>query len=132
MQCSSKVSSRSPQRKTSIRTKPAAEYDRNNFSLPRTSNVFFSRHKAMFLRNSVPSNEMFNLFLARRPGAEYRSLRVHKTHLGRKKLDNLCNLRLHQFAKDNAVNGESLVKTVQRNFRTDESFKSVKTSEKTI
>ena len=42
------------------------------------------------------------------------------------------NYALHQVAKDNAVNNESLVRTVQRNFYMDDFLKSVRTPQEAI
>ena len=72
IQRSSKVSRRSPKRQTSTWARPAAEFDRNYISLPRTPNSIFSRH-----RSDVSSSccrlrwqPMFMISLARRPRAE--------------------------------------------------------------
>ena len=46
---------------------------------------------------------------------------------GAKSLPTCANYALHQVAKDNAVNDESLVRTVQRNFYMDDFLKSVGT-----
>ena len=54
MQRSSKVSRRSPERQTSIWTRPAAESDRNHFLLPRTPNISISRHRGNVSSNCCP------------------------------------------------------------------------------
>ena len=43
-----------------------------------------------------------------------------------------ANYALHQVAKDNAVNDESLVRTVHGNFYMDDFFKSVRTPQEAI
>ena len=57
MQRSSKVSRCSPERQTSIRTRPAAESDRNYFSLPRTPNNFISRHRSNVSSRCCPASD---------------------------------------------------------------------------
>ena len=52
--------------------------------------------------------------------------------LGAKSSPTCANYALHKVAKDNAVNDESLVRTVQRNFYMDDFLKSIRTPQKTI
>ena len=56
---------------------------------------------------------------------------IHDTFLERK-ARRLANYALHQVAKDNAVNNESVVRTVQRNFYMDDFLKSVRTPREAI
>ena len=52
--------------------------------------------------------------------------------LGAKSSPTCANYALHQVAKDNAVNDESLVKTVQQNFDMDDFLKSVRNPQEAI
>ena len=57
---------------------------------------------------------------------------IHDTFLGRKNRPTCANYALHQVAKDNAVNNESVVRTVQRNFYMGDFLKSVRTPQEAI
>ena len=51
---------------------------------------------------------------------------------GAKSSPTCANYALHQVAKDNAVNNESVVRTVQRNFYMEDFLKSVRTPQEAI
>ena len=94
MQRSSKVSRCSPERQTSIRTRPAAQSDRNYFSLQRTPNNFISRHRSNVSSRCCPERwqPMLTISLARRSRAENRSLWVHKARFWGEELADLCTI----------------------------------------
>ena len=54
VQRSSKVSRCSPKRQTSTWARPAAEFDRNHISLPRTPDSFISRYRSNVSSSSCP------------------------------------------------------------------------------
>ena len=56
-----------------------------------------------------------------------KSMSIHDTFLGAKSSPTCANYAWHKVAKDNAVNDESIVRTVQRNFYMDDFLKSVRT-----
>ena len=128
VQRSSKVPWCSPIRQTSIWTRPAAESDRNYISRPRTTNSFISRNRSNVSSSCCPKQwqPMLTISLARRSRAENRSLWVYTTRFWGK------NYALYQVTKDNAVNDESLVRTVQRKFYLDDFLKSVRTPQEAI
>ena len=134
MQRSNKVSRCSPERQTSICTRPAAETDRNTFSLPKTPNNFISRHRSNVYSRCCPERwqPMLTISLARRSKAENTSLWEHKARFGAKSSPTSANYALHQVAKDNAKEDENLVKAVQQNLYMDDFLKSVRTLQEAI
>ena len=56
-----------------------------------------------------------------------KSTSIHDTFLGAKSSPTCANYAWLKVAKDNAVNDESIVRTVQRNFYMDDFLKSVRT-----
>ena len=93
---SSKVSRCSPKGQTFTWARPAAEFDRNHISLPRTPNSLISRYRSNVSSSSCPKGwqPMFTIPLERRSRAENRNLRVHTTRFWGEKLADLCKLRL--------------------------------------
>ena len=88
----------------------------------------------MFLQVAVPKNDSRCLRFLWREDPEQR-IEVYKytRHVFEAKSSPTCaNYALHQVAKDNAVNDESLVRTVQRNFYMDNFLKSVRTFQEAI
>ena len=83
----------------------------------------------MFLQIAVPSDDCRCLrFLWREDPEQRMEVYEYIRHVfGAKSSPTCANYALHQVAKDNAVNDESLVKTVQRNFYMDDFPKSVRT-----
>ena len=75
---------------------------------------------------------MLTISLARQFRAEKRSLRVYANRFWAKSLPAFANYALYQVAKDNAVNDESLFRTVQQNFYIDDLLKSVRTPQEAI
>ena len=129
VQRSSKVSRRSPKRQNAIWTRPATESDRNNFSLPRTPNSSISRHRSDVSSNCCPKRRQRCLrFLWREHREQKIEVYEYTRHVfGAKSSSTCANYALHQVAKDNAVNDESLVKTVQQNFYMNDFLESART-----
>ena len=76
---------------------------------------------------------MLTISLAGRFRAEDRSLRVYTTRFfGAKSSPTCANYALHQVAKENAVNDESFVRTIQRNTYMDDFLKPVRTPQETF
>ena len=92
--------------------------------------------EAMFLQIAVPSDDCRRLqFLWREHPEQKMEVEVYEytRHVfGAKSSPTCANYALHQVAKDNAVNDESLVKTVLRNFYMDDFLKSVRTTQEAI
>ena len=88
--------------------------------------------EAMFLQVAVPNDDSRCLrFLWREDPVRRIEVYKYTRHVfGAKSSSTCANYALHQVAKDNAVNDESLVKTVQRNFYVDDFLKSVRTPKK--
>ena len=85
--------------------------------------------EAMFLQVAVPKDDSQCLRFIWREDPEQR-IEVYEftRHVfGAKSLPTCANYALHQVAKDNAVNNENVVRTVQRNFYMDDFLKSVRT-----
>ena len=90
--------------------------------------------EAMFLQVAVPNDDSRCLQFFWREDPE-RRIKIYKyTHhvFGAKSSPTCANYALHQVAKDNAVNDESLVRTVQRNYYMNDFPKSVRTPQKAI
>ena len=88
----------------------------------------------MFLRVAVPNDDSRCLRFLLREHPEH-TMEVYKytLHVFRAKSSPTCsNYALHQVAKDNAINDESLVETVQQIFYTDDFLKSVRTPQEAI
>ena len=90
--------------------------------------------EAMFLQVAVPKDDSRCLRFLWREDPERRiEIYEYTRHvLGVKSLPTCANYALHQVGKDNAVNDENLVKTVQRNFYMDDFLKSVRTPQEAI
>ena len=90
--------------------------------------------EAMFLQVAVPNDDNRCLRFLWRENPERRTeVYEYTCHVfGAKNSPTCANYALHQVAKDNAVNDEILVKTVQRNFYMDSFPKSVKTPQVAI
>ena len=88
----------------------------------------------MFLQVVVPNDEFRWLrFLWPEDPEQMIEVYEYTRHVfGAKSLPTCANYALHQVAKDNAVNNESLVRTVQRNFYMNEFLKSVRTTQEAI
>ena len=89
---------------------------------------------AMFLQVAVPNDDIRCLQFLWREDPE-RRIEVYEStcHVfGAKSSPTCANYASHQVAKDNAVNDESLVRTVQRNFYMDDFLKSVRTPQEAI
>ena len=85
--------------------------------------------EARFLRVAVPNDDCRCLrFLWREDPVRRIEFFEYTRHVfGAKSSPTCANYALHQVAKDNAVNDESLVRTVQRNFYIDDFLKLVRT-----
>ena len=85
--------------------------------------------EAMFLQIGVPSADSRCLGFFWRDNPEQRiEVYEYTRHVfGAKSLPTFANYALYQVAKDNAVNNENVVRTVQRNFYMDDFLKSVRT-----
>ena len=90
--------------------------------------------EAMFLQVAVPNDDSQCLrFLCREDPERRIEVYEYTRHVfGAKSLPTCANYALHQVAKDNAVNNESVVRTVQRNFYMDDFLKSVRTPQEAI
>ena len=90
--------------------------------------------EAMFLQIAVPSDDSRCLqFLWREhPEQKMEIYKYTRDVFGAKSLSTCANYALKQVVKDNAVNDESLAKTVQRNFYMDDFLKSVRTPQEAI
>ena len=90
--------------------------------------------EAEFLPVAVPNDDSRCLRFPWREdperGVEFDEYTRHV--FGAKNLPTCANYASHQVAKDNAVNDESLVRTVQRNFYIDDFLKSVRTPKEAI
>ena len=88
----------------------------------------------MFLQVAVPNDDSRCLRFLWREDPERRIEVCDYTRhvLGAKSSPTCANYALHQVAKDNAVNDENLVRTVQRNLYMDDFLKSVRTPQETI
>ena len=88
----------------------------------------------MFLQVAVPNDDSRCLqFLWREDPEQKIEVYEYTRHvLGAKSSPTCANYALHQVAKDNAVNNESVVRTVQRNFYMDDFLKSVRTPREAI
>ena len=88
----------------------------------------------MFLQFAVPSDDSRCLRFFWRENSEQRiEVYEYTRHVfGAKRSPTCANYVLHQVGKDNAVNDESLVRTVQRNFYMDDFLKSVRTLQEAI
>ena len=90
--------------------------------------------EVMFLQIAVPSDDSRCLrFLRRKHSEQMMGVYEYTRHVFWAKSSPTCaNYALHQVAKDNAVNDESFVKMVQRNFYMDDFLKSVRTPQEAI
>ena len=90
--------------------------------------------EAMFLQVAVPSDDSRGLQFPWREDPEQRiEVYEYTRHVfGAKSSPTCANYALHQVAKDNAVNNESVVRKVQRNFYMDDFLKSVRTPQEAI
>ena len=90
--------------------------------------------EAMFLQVAVPNDGRRCLqFLWEEDPEQRIEVYEYTRHIfGAKSLPTCANYALHQVAKDNAVNNESVVRTVQRNFYMDDLLKSVRTPQDAI
>ena len=90
--------------------------------------------EAMFLQVAVPNDDSRCLRFFSREDPERRiEVYEYTRHVfGTKSSPTCANCALHQVAKDKAVNDESLVRTVQRNFYMDDFLKSVRTPQEAI
>ena len=90
--------------------------------------------EAMFLQVSVSNDDSRCLRLLWREDPEQRiEVYEYTRHVfGAKSSPACANYALHQVAKDNAVNNENIVRTVQRNFYMDDFLKSVRTLQEAI
>ena len=90
--------------------------------------------EAMFLQAADPNDDSRCLrFLWREYPQQRMKVYEYSRHVfGAKSLPTCANYALHQMAKDNAVNDESIVRTVQRNFYMDDFLKSVRTLQEAI
>ena len=89
--------------------------------------------EAMLLQVAVSSNDNRCLRFLWREDPEERIEVYENTHIFVAKNSVICaNYALHQVAKDNEVNDERLVRTVQRNFYMDDFLKSVRTPQEAI
>ena len=90
--------------------------------------------EAMFLHAVVPSDDSRCLqFLWREDPEQKIEVYEYTRHVfGAKSLPTCANYALHQVAKDYAVNNESVVRTVQRNFYMEDFLKSVRTPQEAI
>ena len=90
--------------------------------------------EAMFLQVAVPNEDSRCLRFFWRDDPEQRiEVYEYTRHVfGAKSSPTCANYALHQLAKDNAVNNESVVRTVQRNFHMDDFLKSVRTPREAI
>ena len=88
----------------------------------------------MFLQVAVPNDDSRCLrFLWREDSEQRIEVYEYTRHVfGAKSLPTCANYALHQAAKDSAVNNESVVRTVQRNFYMDDFLKSVRTPQEAI
>ena len=88
----------------------------------------------MLLQIAVPNDDSRCLQFLWREDAEQRiEVYEYTRHIfGAKSLPTCANCALHQVAKDNAVNNESVVRAVQRNFYIDDFLKSVRTPQEAI
>ena len=85
--------------------------------------------EAMFLQVAVPNNDSQCLqFLCWEDSEQKMEVYEYTRHVfGAKSLLTCANYALNQVAKDNAVNDESLLRTIQRIFYMDDFLKSVRT-----
>ena len=90
--------------------------------------------EAMFLKVAVPNDDSRCLrFLWREDPEQKIEVYEYTRHVfGAKSSPTCANYALHQVAKVNAVNDESLVRTVQRNFYMEDFLKSVRTPQEAI
>ena len=88
----------------------------------------------MFLQVAVPNDDSRCLLFLWREDPEQRiEVYEYTRHVfGTKSLPNSANYALHQVTKDNAVNDESIIRTVQRNFYMDDLLMSVRTPQEAI
>ena len=90
--------------------------------------------EAMFLQIALPSDDSRCLRLLWREHPEH-NMEVYECSrhvFWAKNSQTWANYALHQVAKDNAVNDESLVRMVQRNYYMDDFLKSVRTPQEAI
>ena len=90
--------------------------------------------EAMFLQVAVPNNNSRCLrFLWREDPERRTEVYEYTRHVyGAKSSPTCANYAFHQVAEDNAVNDESLIRTVQRNFYMDNFLRSVRSPQETI
>ena len=89
--------------------------------------------EAMFLQIAVPRwQPMFPMSLTRRPRATNESLRVYTTRFSGQNWLTCAYYVFHHVANDNAVNDESLVRTVQQNFYMNDFLISVRIPQEAI
>ena len=134
MQLGSKVPGCSPERKTSIWTRPAIESDRIDYFFTRTRNSAFSRHRSNVSSSCCPKQwqPIKKISLARRSTVEDRSLQLYTTRFCGEEPAELCKYALHQMEKYNAKDDENLVKAVQQNFYMNDFIKSTRTPQEAI
>ena len=90
--------------------------------------------EAMFLQVAVPNEDSRCLrFLWREDPEQRIEVNGYTRHVfGAKSSLTCANYALHQVAKDNTVNNESVVRTLQRNFYMDDFLKSLRTPQEAI
>ena len=132
MQCSSKVSRRSPKQKSGpdlLQRVIGLIFEFREYLIALSAEL-----EAMFLQVAVPSDDSRFLRIFCREDQEQR-IYVYKytRHVfGPKSLPTCANYALHQVAKYNAVNYESLVSTVQQNLYMDDFLKLARTMQEAI
>ena len=135
MQRSIKVSKRVTQKQTSIWTRPAAEEFFGISFLSREHQIALSADiEAIFLQIAVPSDDSRSiLFFWPEDSKQNMEVYEYKQHVSEaKSLPNCANYSFHKVANDNAVNDQSIVRSVQRIIYMDDCVKSVRSPQEAI